>query len=157
QKNKARIAALVDVADLSLRPYSEVRESLSIFLSTEDPMERYWALVAATHFGTEAQGLTEAVRRLADHDPSFLVRLRAVDFLARCAEEEVADRLAQLLEDAAEEDEPSASVLLNVVVSLQEAGFAPDYQPKLEVLPTAWVDAKRTNVAWRAKFLRGEL
>ncbi|MEM9528599.1 MAG: sulfatase [Bacteroidota bacterium] len=157
QQNKARIATLVDVVDLSLQPYSEVKESIKTSLSSEDPMERHWALVAATHFGAEAQELTETVSRLADSDPAFLVRVRAVDFLARCASQAVNGHLGQLLEDAATEDEPSASVLLNVVVSLQEAGLASDYQPKLEVLPTAWVDAKRTNVAWRAKFLREEL
>lgn len=157
QENKARIAALIDVADLSLQAFPRVKETLQKALTAEDPLERHWALVAATNFGPEAAALSSQVISLAKDDSSFLVRLRAVDFLARCAGQKVNGQLDQLLTAAAEENDASAAMLLNVIVSLQEAGLTPAYQPKLEVLPSAWLTAKKGNVAWRAKFLRGEL
>jgi HEAT repeat protein len=74
------ISRLVDVADLSLLPFTEARADLEKALASSNPWERYWALIACSCFGDEAGVLVPAAKRRLD-DPELLVRVRAAEFL----------------------------------------------------------------------------
>jgi HEAT repeat protein len=74
------IARLVDVADLSLLPFTDARAELEKALASSNPWERYWALIVCSCFGNEAK---EVVPRAAERleDPEPMVRVRAAEFL----------------------------------------------------------------------------
>ncbi len=74
------IARLVSVADLSLEPFAKARPALEKALESSDPWERYWALIACSCFGGEAEALVPAAKERLD-DRELLVRVRAAEFL----------------------------------------------------------------------------
>ncbi|NQT13451.1 MAG: sulfatase, partial [Planctomycetes bacterium] len=80
QAHAGEIARLVDVADLSLLPFTEAKPGLEKALASANPWERYWALVACSCFGDEAGSLAAAAKRRLD-DTELLVRVRAAEFL----------------------------------------------------------------------------
>ncbi|MCA9248861.1 MAG: sulfatase-like hydrolase/transferase [Planctomycetales bacterium] len=80
QRNAERIGRLVDVADLSLLPFAQAKPKLEAALSSDDPLQRYWALIACSCFGkTASPVISAATERLGDEE--LLVRMRAAEFL----------------------------------------------------------------------------
>ena len=108
QRHKAEIGRLVDVADLSLRPFDEAKDELAKAVASKDRWERYWGLIACSCFGAAAKPLVAAARaRLKDDEP--LVRVRAAEFLAIVG---------------AEDPRPTLYDVLNTSESLVEALLA---------------------------------
>jgi len=77
----AEIARLVDLADLSLRPYSEATPGITAALASANPWERYWGLIVCSSFNQAARPFVATAQKLALHDPEPLVRVRAAEFL----------------------------------------------------------------------------
>jgi uncharacterized sulfatase len=80
QQHADEIASLVDVADLSLLPFAEANTEMEKALAASNPWKRYWALMACSCFGEEAESLVPAAKELLD-DSERLVRVRAAEFL----------------------------------------------------------------------------
>ena len=80
QESSNRVTRLLNVADLVLHPFGEVRKELEEALQSDDPLERYWGLVAASAIGEQSQMLAPIAHDLA-FDESLLVRIRAAEFL----------------------------------------------------------------------------
>ena len=81
QKHKAEIAELIDIADLSLLPFSEAKADIAAALKSDNPWKRYWGLIVCSCFMKEADGFIETAKALASADKNQLVRTRAAEFL----------------------------------------------------------------------------
>ena len=82
QSHKAEISELVDTADLALLPFLQAKTKLESSLLSGNPMVRYWALMACTAFGEQAESLAPfAMPLLKDEMP--IVAVRAAEFLGR--------------------------------------------------------------------------
>ncbi|MGI9239744.1 MAG: sulfatase family protein, partial [Verrucomicrobiales bacterium] len=79
--NSAKIASLIDLANLQLVEFPKAEERLAEALDSDDPWQRYWACIVATAKGTGAAALTPKISKLAATDPDPLVRTRAAEFL----------------------------------------------------------------------------
>ena len=98
RQHAARLADLVDLADLSLLEFSAAEAPLAAALESEDRWQRYWALIVCSRFGSQATPLIPAARaRLSD--PELLVRMRAAEFLGIAADEDPRPVLYQVLND----------------------------------------------------------
>lgn len=80
QRHLQDIAELIDIADLSLKPWEEAREAIENALSDRDPVKIYWGLIACSSFGKQAAPFYEKARQLCLHE-DLLVRTRAAEFL----------------------------------------------------------------------------
>ena len=80
-EHQAEIARLVDIADLSLLPFSDAKPKLMKALASAEPWERYWALIVCSCFGRDAKSFVPAAKARCD-DQELLVRVRAAEFLA---------------------------------------------------------------------------
>jgi len=80
QQHKADISALIDTADLALQPFSDVQSSLEKALASDQPMQRYWAVMTCSAFGKKADSLIRNIEPLLS-DRSEIVRIRAAEFL----------------------------------------------------------------------------
>lgn len=80
QENSNRVTRLLNVADLVLHPFGEVRKELEEVLQSDDPLERYWGLIACSVFGEKAGGLASHAHDLAT-DEFLPVRIRAAELL----------------------------------------------------------------------------
>lgn len=81
EKHAAEIAALLDIANLSLVPFAEARPGIERALKSERRWERYWACIVCSCFGKQAEPLAASLSALAAKDPENLVRTRAAEFL----------------------------------------------------------------------------
>ena len=80
QKHKAKIATLIDTADLALLSFDKAEPQLRRALKSENPFVRYWAAMACSAFGDKAAALAVDAMPLLKDD-SMTVRIRAAEFL----------------------------------------------------------------------------
>ncbi len=80
QSHKAEISRLADTADLALLPYEQAQRKLQESLGSDNPMIRYWAVMACSAFGKDASDLADRVKLLLNDDCQ-IVRVRAAEFL----------------------------------------------------------------------------
>ncbi len=116
--HRDEIARLVDVADLSLVPFQEARGRVEEALASDDPWPRYWGLIAASSHGKAAAALTDSAKRLAEHDPEPLVRVRAAEFLGLVGAADPRPTIADCLLRSGSTVE--ANLMLNTAVLLQD-------------------------------------
>ena len=118
QENKARISSLIDIADLSLRPFPEAKSSIARALSAKDPMERYWGLITCSSFGNQASPFYDKAEQLAASDPDRLVRVRAAEFLGLAGAADPMPFIYDALDGCNDPNE--INLILNSVVLLRD-------------------------------------
>ena len=119
---RPRIAHLLAIADLQLQPYAVAAPGLTASLEAQDPLERYWALVVCSTFGSGASPLAPRIRDLAQGDPDRLVRMRAAEYLTLTGLGQGVDPAAVLHGVLAGCEDPiEANLVLNTVVLLRDA------------------------------------
>jgi hypothetical protein len=112
------IGKLVDIADLSLLPFTEAREGIEAALESQNPWERYWGLIACSSHGEAAKGFTEKARIIAANDPELLVRVRAAEFLGLVGAGDPRPTLMAALKRT--QSGVEATLILNTVVVLRD-------------------------------------
>ncbi|MEQ1824714.1 MAG: sulfatase [Pirellula sp.] len=80
-ENKSEVSRLIEIADLSLSAFPEVKERLENILRSSNATERYWGCIVCSCFGQEAKSLAETAKTIAAADQDLLVRTRAAEFL----------------------------------------------------------------------------
>ncbi|MFQ5731475.1 MAG: sulfatase [Planctomycetaceae bacterium] len=124
RKHKRKIAALVDVADLSLVPFEKAQAGIRVALSSKDPWQRYWGLIACSSHGKVAASFAATAKTLAANDREPLVRVRAAEFLGLIA---AADPRKTIMDALAKSDSGiEAALILNTLVLLRDGkpGYA---------------------------------
>jgi arylsulfatase A-like enzyme len=118
RKHKADIAALVDVADLSVVPWSQARDGIRAALHSKDSWRRYWGLIACSSHGKSATEFVPRAKQLAGKDPERLVRVRAAEFLGLIG---AADPRATIVDVLKQTDSGiEATLILNTLVLLRD-------------------------------------
>lgn len=150
RENSERIAQLVDIANLSLQPFLDVRAQISLALASDDPWKRYWGLIVLSSFGQEARSFVSTARLIASEDEENLVRVRAAEFLGLIQVENPEPYLIDGIRNAANEVE--AVIILNSVVLLQDyAGYEIAVSPDL--IPAQWQSNGQSNINLRLNYL----
>ena len=113
QKNRAEIGELADIADLMLRPFSEVQAEVEAALKSDQAMQRYWGAKVCTRLGSSARAVVEDVRSLLN-GPDGSVKQRALEFLGSIGEMNPQPELTALVNET---DNPAFAVeALNSVI-----------------------------------------
>jgi len=146
RQNSARIASLVDIADLSLQSFNDVAADIAIALKSEDPWGRYWGLIVLSSFGEEAYTFVEIARRMATEDGENLVRLRAAEFLGLVQAENPAPYLIDALRAA--NNEMEAVIILNTIVLLQDF-HGHQIEVSSDIFPSQWQSNRQSNLTLR--------
>ena len=147
QKNRERIAGLIDTADLALLPWDDARPRIVDALQDQDAWRRYWAVTVCSCFGEQARSLADNVRGLLD-DAEPLVRARAAEFLGSIGAADPRPVIREVL--ATLDSAPAATIVLNMAVYLQDGPRAYDFQ-----LTRADVKATGDGVTRRLEYLSG--
>ncbi len=133
EEHKARFAELVDVADLSLLPFSQAEAGIAETLASGDPAKMYWALIVCSCFGSEADAFVETARELYTHK-DLLVRTRAAEFVGISGKGDPVPVIIGALRES--EDGVEALLILNSLVLMVDGipgyAFDPDL---LELAP----------------------
>ena len=118
QDQQENIARLVDIADLSLLPFTKARSKIEKALNSKHTWDRYWALVVCNSHGKTAESLIDKAKALAESDPELLVRVRAAEFLGLI---EAADPRPTIMNCLKQTKSPTEALLiLNSVVLLRD-------------------------------------
>ncbi|OVE75467.1 sulfatase, partial [bacterium E08(2017)] len=80
-KQKQAIGELIDIADLSLKPFAEAKPDIAKSLNSKNPWKRYWGLIVCSSFMEQAKEFIPLAKDLAARDENLLVRTRAAEFL----------------------------------------------------------------------------
>ena len=151
ESNSEQIARMIDTVNLSLLPPKEAIPPLGEALQSEDPWERYWALVACSSHGKAAMPLVDQIQELLlDVEP--LVVMRAVEYLAVNTEIETRPQCLRSLARAT--NEPEALRMLNTIVFLRDFhGYEVDPRKFQFIIPIS----PKGQLIRRLDYLRGEL
>jgi len=117
ERQRERISALADIADLSLLPFNDAAGGISEALGSEDPLKVYWGLIVCSCFGEEALSFAGTATDLCSY-PDLLVRTRAAEFLGICQLQDPAPVILGSLEET--RDGPEALLILNSLVLLRD-------------------------------------
>jgi len=124
QAQQSEIARLVDTADLALLPFDQAASELKGALADKNPMIRYWAAMACTAFGQDAESLATVAMPLLEDD-HWLVRVRAAEFLGRIGKINPQEVLTEVVNTT--KDPVIATEALNSVVWFRD--FFADRHP----------------------------
>lgn len=127
QKNREAIGRLVDIADLSLVSFDKAKNGIASALQSDNPWERYWALIACSSHGKAASSQIDHAKKLAANDPEILVRTRAAEFLGLIGAADPRPVLMDVLKKTKHNVE--ANLILNTVVLLRDG--KPGYEFKI--------------------------
>ncbi len=75
------IASYIDICNLALYDYEEIKESIDSLLKSTDPWKRYWALTTIGHFNSTDLNHS-LIRTIANSDHEMINRVRAAEYLA---------------------------------------------------------------------------
>ena len=119
--HKNDIADYLDIANLSLSAYSDIKDELKKKLESNDPWKRYWALIVSTAMCKDAADLLPIIMKISNNDDQLINRVRAAEFLGLS---QLADPEPIILEALYASTDPAESLLiLNSVVMLQDGPF----------------------------------
>lgn len=152
QENKKRIAKLIDTADLSLQSFSAAKKGIAKALDSDDPLVRYWGLIACSSFGQEASSFTKTAKAIAANDDDNLVRVRAAEFLALIGAAKPQKVIYAALRNSKTEVE--ANLILNTVTLLKDAKPGYDFEFNPEWFPAPWRKEERSNVNRRLGYFK---
>ena len=117
RENKQKIASYIDVANLSLLDFKQAKPALEIALDADDPWQRYWALIACSSFGHQAEILKNKIREIARTDNVLLNKVRAAEFLGVIGIDPSAVMTEALYQS---QDGTEALLILNSVVLMKD-------------------------------------
>lgn len=118
RSHRKQIARLLDIADLQLHPFLEVKERIAKALKSPVPTERYWGAITCSAFGKQAEGFSKDLKQMAASDPNRLVRVRAAEFLGLTG---FGDPVPVLVDVLSQCDDPiEVNLILNTVVLLRD-------------------------------------
>lgn len=150
QRKKQEIAALVDIADLSLKAFPEAKAPLAKALESSNPWKRYWGLVTCSSFGSQATPFYEKAKEIAASDSERLVRIRAAEFLGLAGEADPRSVFVEALRQVSSPTE--ANLILNSAALLQDTN--PGYTFDLsEFADTEWANGKKSLARHRVEYL----
>lgn len=151
QAHQKQIAHLVEIADLSLLPFTDARQSIEKAIRSENAWERYWGLIVCSCFGNEAQPFVEQAVKIAQTDSEPLVRVRAAEFLGLIG----AVPPQAVIQDALRKSTSpvEAGLILNSVVLLRDGQPGYEFTIQRELFSKAAL--KNDTVQRRLEYLLG--
>lgn len=128
QMHKDDIRRYIDIADLSLRNFTDIETELTKHLRSQDPWDRYWAAIVVASFGSDALALKEEMKSIANNDPENMVRTRAAEYLGLVGESPIPALTSALYNST---DPTEALLIFNSIVLMQDGHK--DYQFDLDI------------------------
>ncbi|MBK8505365.1 MAG: sulfatase [Saprospiraceae bacterium] len=127
QKHQQDIQQYLEVANLNLATFEQVKDRLIKHLASADEWERYWALIVRSGFRENAKVLRNDIREIAQNDPELINRVRAAEFLGIIGVEPPSEVMSKSL--YASEEPAEALLILNSITLMT----SPDYNYSFDI------------------------
>ncbi|GAB5554679.1 MAG: sulfatase [Saprospiraceae bacterium] len=155
QQNKATIAELIEIANLSLSPFKHIEIALNEALESKNPWKRYWGLIVCSSFGEEAAVLGNKALKMALQDEENLVRMRAAEFLGLTKTANPSFILTDCLKAAQTATE--ANLVLNTIALLHDLEFNYKFELSTDLVQEQWLESRGSLIKERLKYLGLEI
>ena len=152
QERKVEIGELIDIADLALQPFDQVRNYILENLDSDNPWKRYWALITCTTFGKDATDFFEKAKDIAKNDVENLVRMRALEFLSLQGVSVDSKLFLDVLHRSNSMAE--ANLLLNSLALLKEINPAFSLPGIDQAIPKLLIEEEQSLVPHRLAYLK---
>jgi len=119
KQQKQNINELIDIADLQLQPFDEVKKQLTLILKSDNEDQQYWALISLSSFGEKAQSFIPQVKEILKQSTSVPVKGRAIEFLSHVGTFDPVKPLSELISNTKHDMEKVE--LLNIATFLNES------------------------------------
>lgn len=118
QAHKTEISKYLKIANLQVMPFHKAQHKLKKYLKSTDELERYWALISCSSFGTQAGVFTNQIKQIMKSDPLLINKMRAAEFLGITGALDSSTYLIKMLYTSSNEKE--ALLIMNTMVLLQD-------------------------------------
>jgi len=118
QQHKADIKKYIEIADLSLANFEDVKSNIEASLASNDPWERYWGLIVCSTFEQAAENLADKIEEIATGDSEQINRVRAWEYFGLTNTKNPVEGMQNALYEV--EDGTEALLILNCIVLMQD-------------------------------------
>ncbi|MGC6431334.1 MAG: sulfatase [Jejuia sp.] len=152
QAHKAAISKYVDISNYILEDFASVKTKIENSLNSNDPWERYWALITCSNFGEEANVFNVKVKDISKNDEELINRVRAAEYLGLIQVENPVEVMTNALYSS--EDGAEASLILNSIVLMNDHPYKYKFNiDRSKIKPELF---EERNVEWRILYLEGK-
>lgn len=121
QDHKEDIKRYIEISNLSLLNFDEAKQALEKSLNSQDPWERYWALINCSIFGEEAKTFLPKIIEISKTDSELINKVRAAEYLALIKHSSPVEVMTNALYESTKPAE--ALLIINCIVLMdQEQG-----------------------------------
>ncbi|WP_289054818.1 sulfatase family protein [Carboxylicivirga marina] len=121
QMNSKEIKRLASIADLQLLSISKSHKKLSKALASDNPWERYWALIVCSSYMKKIPQLLPVIKAIANNDNLLINKVRAAEYLAIVGEQAPQKVMTEAL--YASQDVTEAMLILNSMALMKSPAF----------------------------------
>jgi len=118
QKHKSDIQKYIEIANMQLSEFNEVKAQINEALKSEDAWQRYWGLIVCSRFANDAKELLPVIKEMAKTDPELINRVRAAEYLGITQSNNPVPLITEALYQS--KDAVEALLILNTVVLLKD-------------------------------------
>lgn len=149
QEHKSDIKKYMDIADYALAKFEDVELRIESSLKSQDPWERYWAIIVCSTFKNEAKSLFDKIEEIAINDSEQINRVRAWEYLGLVGAKNPVEGMQNALYQT--NDNVEALLILNSIVLMQDGPMRYSF----DINPEQLKAEVRNNqmVQWRLKYL----
>ena len=129
QAHKKDISNYLKIANLQVIPFKEAQPKLKIYLESTDDIERDWALMTCSSFGTQAVEFSDQIQQMMTSDSLLINRMRAAEYLGITGTLDSSKFLTEMLYSSTNEKE--ALLILNTIALQQD--YYQKYQFNIDI------------------------
>ncbi|MGQ1910338.1 sulfatase family protein [Marinifilum sp. RC60d5] len=144
QAHKKELNGYLHIANLSLASFDSVEGELKSYLKSNDPWERYWALIVCSCFQKEDSKLISLTREIQKNDPELINRVRAAEYLGLTKIENPVSAISNALYEST--DSAEALLILNSVVMLQDGQHKYSFNLKMDKIQKVILENKLVKI-----------
>ncbi|WP_271782243.1 sulfatase [Aquimarina algiphila] len=144
-----QIHKYIDISNLCLSKFKNVKQQVITSLTSEDPWERYWGLITCSNFREDAKSLEPIIQAIAHNDPENLNRVRAAEYLGITKREDPSAIMATALYNSKKPAE--ALLILNSIVLMQSNKYNYKFELQLNNISANLI--KNRDIKSRLEFL----
>ncbi|WP_405295597.1 sulfatase [Algibacter sp. Ld11] len=150
--HKKDIKNYLNISNLALLDYDKASSKISKNLTSNDPWERYWALIVCTSFGEKAKGFLPHIEKIMATDAQLLNKMRAAEYIGINGIRDTSKDMIAILNQSKSETE--ALLILNAMALQKD--FYQEYNFQIDLSKINKKVSENKLISQRIKYLNSK-